>query len=138
MATIKSFTSLEQSKVLAKILPLESADMHYSRDFDGSWFVDLAEYTSVKIPKYVSNVEEHLLPCWSLATLLEQIPSDIKTKDGCNYTLEIEKCDAEHLPCGLNYHDNWGRGEDIITHYYDNFIDSSYEMIVKLHELKLL
>ena len=29
MATIKSFTSLEQSKVLAKILPLESADMYY-------------------------------------------------------------------------------------------------------------
>lgn len=30
MATIKSYTDLEQSKKLAKILPLESADMHYN------------------------------------------------------------------------------------------------------------
>ena len=29
MVTIKSFTDLKQSKVLAKILPLESADMVY-------------------------------------------------------------------------------------------------------------
>ncbi len=27
----KSFTSLEQSKVLAEILPLESADMYYEK-----------------------------------------------------------------------------------------------------------
>ena len=55
-----------------------------------------------------------------------------------NYTLEIEKADAEHLPCGLSYHDRWGKGEDIITHYYDNFIDACYEMILKLYELKML
>lgn len=30
MATIKSYTDLEQSKKLAEILPLESADMHYN------------------------------------------------------------------------------------------------------------
>jgi hypothetical protein len=29
MATIKSYTDLQQSKKLAKILPLESADYHY-------------------------------------------------------------------------------------------------------------
>ena len=29
MATIKSFTSLEQSRKLAEILPIESADMYY-------------------------------------------------------------------------------------------------------------
>ena len=125
---MKAYTDLEQSKILAKILPIESADMRYSPLGDNMhpWI-----WTD-------TFIEKNAVPCWSLAALLEQIPSDIKTKDGCNYTLEIEKCDAEHLPCGLNYHDNWGRGEDIITHYYDNFIDSSYEMIVKLHELKLL
>ena len=32
MATIKAFTDLEQSKKLAKILPLESADMFWYRD----------------------------------------------------------------------------------------------------------
>ena len=29
MATIKSFTDLQQSKKLAEILPIESADMYY-------------------------------------------------------------------------------------------------------------
>ena len=29
MKTLKAYTDLEQSKKLAKILPLESADMHY-------------------------------------------------------------------------------------------------------------
>ena len=29
MKTIKNFTSMEQSKVLAEILPIESADMFY-------------------------------------------------------------------------------------------------------------
>ena len=71
---MKSYTDLEQSKELSKILPLESADMHYAKDFDGSWFVDLAEYASVKIPKYVDNIEEHLLPCWPLASLLAVLP----------------------------------------------------------------
>lgn len=37
MATIKSFTDLEQSKKLAEILPIESADMHSEAiDIDGS------------------------------------------------------------------------------------------------------
>lgn len=30
MATIRAYTTIEQSKVLAEILPLESADMYYS------------------------------------------------------------------------------------------------------------
>ena len=126
---MKAYTDLEQSKKLAEFLPLETADMH--------WEYDFTEHECV-IKVMDKHFDDTCIPAWSLSALLEQIPSDIKTKDGCDYTLEIEKCDAEHLPCGLNYHDNWGRGEDIITHYYDNFIDSSYEMIVKLHELKLL
>lgn len=121
MATIKSYTDLEQSKKLAKILPLESADMHYSKDFDGSWFVDLAKYTSVKIPKYVGNVEEHLLPCWSLAVLLEVLPKSLIYTT--NPTLDGYCCKN-------------------ITHdletYGENSVDACVEMIIKLNEQKLL
>lgn len=127
MATIKSFTSLEQSKNLAEILPLESADMHWSKDFDGSWFVDLAEYTSVKIPKYVGNVEEHLLPCWSLASLLSVLPA------------ECECMSLEHINYGNNHKKYFmsyvGVGN---TDTYDNPVDACVELIWKLNELNLL
>jgi hypothetical protein len=121
MATIKSFTDISQSKKLAEILSVETADMHYSKDFDGSWFVDLAEYTSVKIPKYVGNVEEHLLPCWSLTALLDVLPND------CGVNKEEDKFVASYLisdECG--------------AYTKTNPIDACYEMIIHLHELNLL
>lgn len=117
----KAFTSLEQSKKLAEILPIESADMHWTKDFDGSWFVDLAEYTSVKIPKYVDKVEEHLLPCWSLAALLGVLP---------DYTLQTNTGGTVFVVCESK--------KPIISDAYDNPVDACYDMIIKLHELNLL
>ena len=133
MATIKSYTDLEQSKKLAEILPLESADMHYSKDFDGRWFVDLAEYTTVKIPKYVGNIEEHLLPCWSLASLLDILHSeakDIPSLSGGGYK------DGEYISdwC-LDYEFEDG---DYRKTFADNPVDACYNMILKLNELNLL
>ena len=118
---MKSYANLEQSKILSKILPHESADMHYSKDFDGSWFVDLAEYTSVKIPKYVGNVEEHLLPCWSLAALLAVLTyPDIKQRYDGNWVCRVENKDTTYL---------W---------IDSNPVDACVAMIIKLHELNLL
>lgn len=118
----RAFTSLEQSRKLAEILPLESADMHYSKDFDGSWFVDLAEYTSVKIPKYVGNVEEHLLPCWSLAVLLSVLPEIQGGKP-------VIALDDNYItyPHMSNLHVK-----------ADNIVDACVAMIEKLHELEVL
>ena len=125
MATIKSFTSLEQSRKLAEILPLESADMHWAKDFDGSWFVDLAEYTSVKIPKYVGNVEEHLLPCWSLASLLGILPLEIDTHkqtDGYKIYYYVE-----------SYMKRMGKEIYLSTERHENLVDACVEMIIKLY-----
>ena len=132
---MKSYTDIEQSKKLAEILPLESADMHYSKDFDGSWFVDLAKYTSVKIPKYVVNVEEHLIPCWSLASLLKQIPYKLRDDDGNLMYLQINKEDNGYQ---LAYMDPYGDFGNTETDKYEHFVDACYEMIQKLHELNLL
>lgn len=41
MATIKSYTDIEQSKKLAEILPTESADMCYGIDYDTLTFEEL-------------------------------------------------------------------------------------------------
>ena len=59
---MKSYTDLEQSKKLAKILPLESADMHYVlTDSD-------QETYSPGLEKYYGVLPS--IPCWSLAALL--------------------------------------------------------------------
>ena len=67
---MKSYTDLEQSKKLAEILPLESADMCYGIDDDTlkynnlPWLIPYNKYTA----------KEYYIPCWSLAALLKLIP----------------------------------------------------------------
>jgi len=110
MSTIKAYTELSQSKVLAKILSLESADMYY----------DLGES---KTPKFIigSPLDYRCyIPCWSLAALLNVLrKTNISTSDTLNKI---------RYSCWNDY--------DII--YADNPIDACYEMIIKLHELNLL
>ena len=77
MATIKSFTDLPQSKVLAEFLPLESADMWWSRctitDFgDGVLKVSYA-VEPCNISQFRNTKED--IPCWSLAALLGVLPN---------------------------------------------------------------
>lgn len=126
-----AYTDIAQSKKLAEILPLESADMHYSKDFDGSWFVDFAKYTSVTIPKYVGKTEEHLLPCWSLAALLSIIPDNIKI-DGHRWGLSIRKNSISYLGSMT-----WD-GQLNISVQSDNLVDACVAMLLKLHEQNIL
>lgn len=61
MITIKSYTDIEQSKKLAEILPIESADM--------SWVCNsLGKPFARTIP--IKGDPEELFGCWSLAALL--------------------------------------------------------------------
>lgn len=70
MATIKSYSDLEQSKKLAEILPLESADMCY-RYYSGGMLTGYGDCVLAKSFITGKNViRENDLPCWSLATLL--------------------------------------------------------------------
>lgn len=109
MATIKSFTSLEQSRRLGKFLPNESADMYYRE-----WKRDTK---NIRIAN-VGTADESDLPCWSLAALLNILPSS--TTDSSN--------DHHYrLHC-------MGR----FTEWYDNPIDACVEMILKLHKRKML
>ena len=65
MATIKSYTDLEQSKKLVKILPIESADMRYQVHYDNK--------NNIKyIPRFISTIIPLRgdIPCWSLVALL--------------------------------------------------------------------
>lgn len=109
---MKGYTDLKQSKKLAEFLPLESADMNWHELPSIELFARAFSY------KRNNGATEGLFPCWSLAALLDVIPS--ATLDSSNdhyYRIHcMERC----------------------TEWYDNPIDACYEMILKLHELKLL
>jgi len=101
---MKAFTNIEQSKKLAEILPIESADMCF-------------------------NDNE---PCWSLAALLEALP----TIDDGNRNPVICK-DIRLNKWHIVYHGT-AVEPTIDSGVYDNLIDACVEMILKLHEEKLL
>ena len=121
---IKSYTDLEQSKKLADILPLESADMCY---------IAHSELVNIHEPFY-KKMDKEDIPCWSLAALLELIPKIYyPVKDHPTY-LTLGK--PKDKWCAL-YWDATGMqdGEQTLE---DNPVDACFEMILKLHELNLL
>ena len=131
---MKSYTDLEQSKKLVKILPLKSADMRYGyiapydfsdRMYDGGY--DDIPYPKdflKKNPNFSENEYDGEYPCWSLAALLEELNRNC-------WKVSLKCCDAEW---DITYDD----GERYISVSADYAIDACVEMIIKLHEQNLL
>jgi hypothetical protein len=130
MITIKSYTDLEQSKKLAEILPLESADMNYNNypinvmDSVFEYRTELSDYNTAQkvLSECFKNVMFgtllEVIPCWSLSALLSVLPS-----------ATLDSSDDHHfrIQCKNKF-----------TEWHDNAIDACCEMILKLHELNLL
>lgn len=130
---MKSYTDLEQSKKLAEILPLESADMRYGyiapydysdRMYDGGY--DEIPYPKdflIENPNFSANEYDAELPCWNLAALLG--------------ILEHPRCFQGDKPtywfCGCF-------GKDKLYHEVEagNPVDACYKLILELHKLNLL
>ena len=83
MATIKSYSDLQQSKKLAQILPLESADMvllhEEPYETSDSKFDGLHQALCIPFNKYDKSWRQKYknisyFPCWSLAALLCVLP----------------------------------------------------------------
>jgi hypothetical protein len=126
MATIKSYTDLEQSKQLAKILPLESANMYYSKHntIHANTLYGSCDIQDFKIREYI--------PCWSLAALLGIIPQELF--DG-EYIINITE--------GLNHkwiisYEHYSEVSSYIDVSSDSLIDCCVEIIIKLKERNLL
>ena len=134
MATIKSFSDLEQSKVLSKTLPLESADYtRLGKDEDNVLTRSYFESCSSVLKEWIGKDE--IYPCWSLAVLLEQLPYELCDDDGNSVYLQINKEDDVYQ---LVYEDPYGDFESIETDRYEDFVDACVAMIEKLNELNLL
>lgn len=132
---MKSYTDLEQSKKLAEILPIESADMHYNNaSIKGINYVDeyraeLMDYnTALKVlSKYSINPLFGIIPCWSLVSLLDIIKID--------YKLEKSLFDQSDYFTYAVYDSDEPKFR---TYEYDEPIDALFEMILKLREKDLL
>lgn len=122
----KAYTDIEQSKGLAEILPIESADMWWSKNFiyyNPTAVIGIsAEYSNV----YTYKFGEDDIPCWSLAALLELIGVE---------------CRMEKTPLDQSGEFTYSFVDD----YYDirtfeegNAVDAAVEMILKLKGRNLL
>ena len=117
---MKSFTNVEQSKKLAEFLPLESADMHYwKRTWKENDYAISVGHSKELQEGFETQCIEYI-PCWSIAALLDVLPND----------LGLLKCFDDGLYYCVSGQDD--------TSDYNNPVDACYEMIIKLHEQKLL
>ena len=127
MATIKAYTDLKQSKKLAEILSLESADTRIGNYVGKSGTVD---GTNIHYyPKGESFGAPEIIYAWSLAALLKCL-SKIKPQV---YTPILFPSESKWILQFAEYsHGN------VCEVSCDNPIDACYEIILKLHEQNLL
>lgn len=124
---MKSYTDKEQSKKLAKILPIESADMTWRQVTNNLteefiWKPTIGLDGAIK-ENLFSYRNGYILPCWSLSALLKILPSP-----------HLEAYDNDTWVCSVFNKNN---------HFIDNSygiepVDVCYEMIMKLKENNLL
>lgn len=120
----KAFTSLEQSRKLAEILPLESADMEYLAIKENGELVGVVpfvkDYSEVEDSAYNHTYDR--IACWSLASLLGVLPEIQGGKPVI--ALDDNYITYPHI-------------SDLHAKA-DNLVDACVAMIEKLHELKML
>ena len=120
---MKICTDLEQSKKLAEILPIESADMMWDdwSLIDEGWKLSVGYY-----PEIEKDYGRKCYPAWSLAALTNVMRLDYYIVR----TLDI-------LTHKFTYSIHAGYF-DIETDEYDELIDACVEMIYELKEKDLL
>ena len=128
----KAYTDLSQSKKLAEILPLESADQTWERIAIAGANLNVPEEIQYRhngdmLFKYYSGIGT---PCWSLAALFGILPKFIGDYGKCLYY------DVDGYYCG--YMDDGNFMLTIQETKADDPVDACVEMIVKLHKLKML
>lgn len=138
---MKGYTDLEQSKKLAEILPVESADMTWEQvdliTGDREWGPLLGLDVGIR-DNLFSYRNGYMVPCWSLTALLNVlIAKDFNpetmflrsTSDGRGIRLtNVWRLSVDRLDVDITLRDI----------YADNLVDACYEMIIRLSELNLL
>ena len=130
---MKAYTDLNQSKKLAEILPIESADMYYFRQIDDDYFPPNVE-SICPIPLFKDGREDfkYDIPCWSLSALVEVIPKRIKEYN-------VLRTDLSIIDFSIWYDElGYGVNTELPDITMKCPVDACYKMIVTLNELKIL
>ena len=115
---MKAYTDLEQSKKLAEILHVGSADM---------FFICVGDREIIRVNDNIKGYNNwDTYPAWSLAALLNVLPYPQLSKDKLGggkvgWMVSV-------YPDNCRYDSCW----------HENPIDACYEIIIKLHEQQLL
>ena len=126
---MKNYTDLEQSKTLAEILPLESADYHYIAQGEKSYFYPYS-LSSDATKDYDEEIK--YIPCWSLAALLNILNSIDGWYPGID--AQVNEDNLWQI-CMFSYE----TGCDISTAATNKeLVDTCYEVILKIKEKNLL
>ena len=144
MTTIKSYTDLQQSKKLAEILLLESADMYWKNGVSDKY---VQCFTPFIIDEYGTNVDfDYDVPCWSLAALMELLPSEFTEKgeySETTYKIDIRKYMlTENVDIYQIAYGNYRWNEDgscswsdmINSGQKENLLDAVFQMVCWLKE----
>ena len=116
----KAFTSLEQSRKLAEILPIESADMKFPYFGNGQYG------ETARVGELIEFSGGKDIPCWSLAALLNILPVGTETHKQIYDSIECY------------YVEIYNNRKYFCTDRYVNLLDACVEMASYLHEQKLL
>ena len=139
MATIKSYTDLSQSKKLAEILPIETADQTWERIAICGTNFNVPEglqyrHNGDMLFSFYSGIG---IPCWSLAALLSVIPK--KIKDFNVLRIDINEKDFSIWYGSIRYDEiGYGMNTKLPDITMKCLVDACYEMIIRLHKLNLL
>ena len=135
MTTIKSYTDISQSKKLAEILLLETADMYYPWyiEDDGDTIESGHRISTPNIGDFITHkINKMILPCWSLAALLNTLNSIDGWYPGID--AQVGEDNLWQI-CMFSYE----TGSDINTAATNKeLVDTCYEVILKLKEKNLL
>lgn len=115
----KISTDLEQSKKLAEILPIDSADMYF--DYNG----EDKEYYPIVMNK--EDFDELCIPAWSLSSLLTIIMKQLYNKEMCFFSLKVCFNGDYYIDSAVH-----------TTKLHKDAIDACVEIILVLKEKGLL
>ncbi len=120
---MKTFTDIKQSKKLADILPIESADMwwnFYSVTTDDTT-PQIIHLDTPWVGNFNWDNKPDNVPCWSLAALINAMPKI----QGDKAIIYLYDNYVSYTHLGINAQAS-------------NLVDACYEMIINLNEQKLL
>ena len=137
---MKSYTDIEQSRKLVEILPIETADMFWQSNLNGSdrqYLLDMGEieYFDIEMNFEHYNIGNYDIPAWSLAALINIIPQEIF--DG-EYIVNITEGRDNKWIITYDHYEHRDHSYYGLSTGADNLVDACTDIIIKLKERNLL